>query len=260
MRLFFISLLIALAVLYPEIAELQNWELPGWTMTVLRAPHAGLGYMTVFFHELGHTAAMYSFGIPAVPVFNFADGGGFAKPLMDRTWLLQGAVYIGVLYLCWQLFLEYRFPVIVLVLALTGAHLYFSFNDRHEWVINFMGNGGAVLVGCYCIWRAACGQTYSEHSPVAEKYINMIFGQFAVLQGALLSWSLYANDLAREIYNAGIGGHIANDFTVIADRLDTRLENVALFFGGYIAVCAVVTAVAVFVYRNSHPPDINVKT
>lgn len=260
MRLFFISLIIALAVLSPEIAELQNWDMPGWALTVLRAPHAGLGYMTVFFHELGHTVAMYSFGIPAVPVFNFADGGGFAKPLMDRTWILQGAVYIGVLYFCWQLFLEYRFSWIVLVAALVAAHLYFSFNDRHEWVINFMGNGGAVLVGCYCIWRAACGQTYSEHSPVAEKYINMIFGLYAVANGALLSYSLYANDLAREIYNAGIGGHIANDFTVIADRLDTRIENVALFFGGYIALCILATAAAIVIYRRDHAADIQLKT
>ncbi len=260
MRLFFISLLIALAVLYPEIAELQNWELPDWAGMILRAPHAGLGYMTVFFHELGHTAAMFSFGIPAVPVFNFTDGGGFAKPLMDRTWLLQGAVYIGILYLCWRLFMEYHFAAIALIVALVAAHLYFSFGDRHEWVINFMGNGGALLVGCYCIWRAACGQTYSDHSPVAEKYINMIFGLFAVLKAALLSFSLYTNDLAREIYNDGIGGHIANDFTVIADRLDTRIENVALFFGGYTALCVIITAVSIAVFRQRHPVDIHVKT
>ncbi len=253
MRLFFISLLIALAVLSPEIAELQNWDMPGWALMVLRAPHAGLGYMTVFFHELGHTVAMFSFGIPAIPVFNFNDGGGFAQPLMERTWLLQGAVYLGVLYLCWLLFQEYRFPAIMLVLALTGAHLYFSFHDRHEWVINFMGNGGAVLVGCYCIWRAACGQTYSEHSPVAEKYINMIFGLFAVAKGSLLAFSLYTNDLAREIYNDGIGGHIANDFTVIADRMDTRIENVALFFGAYTAACVMLTAITIVVYRHRHP-------
>ncbi|MDF3023812.1 MAG: hypothetical protein K0R10_1173, partial [Alphaproteobacteria bacterium] len=37
MRLFFISLLIALAVLSPEIAELQNWDMPGWALMVLRA-------------------------------------------------------------------------------------------------------------------------------------------------------------------------------------------------------------------------------
>jgi hypothetical protein len=260
MRLFFISLLIALAVLSPEIAELQNWDMPGWALMVLRAPHAGLGYMTVFFHELGHTAAMFSFGIPAIPVFNFTDGGGFAQPLMNRTWILQGAVYIGLLYLCWRLFMEYHFAAIGLVIAFMAGHLYFSFGDRHEWAINFMGNGGAVLVGCYCIWRAACGQTYSDHSPVAEKYINMIFGLFAVAKGALLSFSLYTNDLAREIYNDGIGGHIANDFTVIADRLDTRIENVALFFGGYIAFCVAITAVATFMYRRHHVVDIHVKT
>src|SRR4051812_32213722 len=96
MRLFIISLIVALLCMLPEYAELRNWILPSWVHSWLLLPSVCLGYLEVFFHELGHTAAFWSYGQIAVPAFNFEDGGGVSVPVMDRSYILQGLVYITI--------------------------------------------------------------------------------------------------------------------------------------------------------------------
>lgn len=245
MRLFFISLVIALACLYPEIRELMDWEKHA-ALSWLGIPYVGLSYMVVFFHELGHTVFMWSFGQAAVPMFNFEDGGGFAHPLMDRSILLQGIIYMTALLSAMWLFKNEMYIECGVFAVLLAVHFFFSFGERYNLVIGYMGNGGAVVMGCYCVLRARLNWTYSDHSPHAERYTNMIFGLFAVLQQVVLCTSLIYHPIARDIYEQGIGGHIANDYTVIAQQLGTRLKNVAWFSLGFTACCTLATLAACF--------------
>jgi hypothetical protein len=252
MRLFVISLAIAAACLLPDVAEVQDWALPGWVHTIVLLPRAGLGYMNVFFHELGHTVTSWSYGQVAVPAFNFADGGGVAMPLFDRSLILQGIVYIIVAFFAyWHLFLHWRYWEMGALAAALLVHLAFSGGDYYRVPIGYMGNGGSVLLGCYCIYRAALNRTYSEHSPTAERYLNMIFGLFAIGYGFVLAWQLIWSDLARAVYDQGIGGHITNDFTAIADRLNTTLRHVAGFHLLFVAAALAVTFVLIWLARRT---------
>jgi hypothetical protein len=246
MRLFLASFAIAALCLYPQIAEVQDWQVPGGLKTLLFVPAAGLSYLEVFFHELGHTAAFWSYAQPAVPAFNFADGGGVAQPFMNRSLILQWIIYAGAGAAGFWLFRHGIYNVLAGFAALVLLHAAFAFGENYLLVVNYMGHGGSALVGCFCIWRAALNKTYSEHSPTAERYINMIFGLYVVMSNLFLSWKIIASDIARDIYLEGIGGHLANDFTVIADQLMVSVERVAAFSCLFVTGCLLVTAVVTF--------------
>jgi len=258
MRLFFISLAIALFCLTPEIAKLLDWERAGW-LRVVNVPYTGLYYMMVVFHEVGHTVTFWLFGVPAVPAFNFADGGGVAVPLMGRTLVLQAAVYAGFCYVAFILFRHEAWGLLGLLAAFTVIHIFFAFGEKYTLAMNYMGAGGAIIMGCYCMFRALANWTYSTHSPLLERYINMVFGIFAVAQNITMDLGLIFNEFARAIYQQGIGGHLANDFTVIADRLDTKVQNVAWFSLGFAALCLSVTGFLYFLHWREHGYDERVK-
>ena len=240
MRLFFISLIIALICMLPEYAEIQNWALPGWINSWLLIPSTCLGYMEVFFHELGHTAAFWSYGQIAVPAFNFQDGGGVSVPLLERSLFLQGIVYVlmtGAGVFLWRS-------------GFYRLHLYSAFHDRYHIVVAYMGHGGSVVIGCFCIIRAGLNLTYSKYAPAVERYLNMIFGLFVVLHNVLMSWNLLTNDLSRNVYEQGIGGHLTNDFSVISDHLNQSLQHVAAFSLLFIAACIISTVIILFCCRE----------
>ena len=248
MRLFFISLAIAVIALLPEAAELRGWDIPDVVRTIARIPAAGLGYMTVFFHEIGHTVTLWSYGQGAVPVFNFSDGGGFAQPFMDRSLILQGIIYTAWVVVIGWLFRDGEIRVAALLLALLALHACFTTGDHYMLPVNYFGNGGAMLVGCFCIWRAALNKTVVEENAAVERYMHMIFGLYAVCnEGLGLGIELLTNFAARAQYDAGIGDrHIANDFTVLADRLGTNIQHIAGFHLAF--TLASITVMLVLIY------------
>lgn len=232
MRLFLISLFIVVLCILPDVAEVKNWNLPGFLNTLIFIPRAGLGYMMVFFHELGHTVTSWSYGEIAVPAFNFRDGGGVSMPIFPRSWFLQAPVYAGAAFLCWVLWSDGYYGLLFSFLALLAVHAGFAFGEHYLLPVNYMGNGGAVLIGCFCIYRAALNKVVTGAGNFLERYMHMIFGLFSVLGkgGLVLAWQLMVSDIARSAYNEGIGEtHMANDFTVIADRLGCKLEYVGAF-------------------------------
>jgi hypothetical protein len=264
MRLFLISLAIAIFALLPEAAAVRDWDLPDIIRTIARVPAAGLSYMTVFFHELGHTVTNISYGQLAVPMFNFTDGGGFAQPIGSRSMILQGLVYIA-----WVLviLLAFRDGSLRLALALVcglAVHACFAFGElkltgtpRYELPVNYFGNGGAVVMGCFCIWRSALNKTMVEKNADVERYMHMIFGLFAVLnEGLGLGFELMTDPIARDAYNEGIGSsHIANDFTVIADRLNITVGRVGAFHFMMTLVALAVTGVLIWIGWQEQKAD-----
>ena len=247
MRLFFISLAIALLAMLPEAAGIREWDVPGFLTTIARVPSACFGYMGVFFHELGHTVTFWSYGQAAVPMFNFSDGGGFAQPVGPRTYILLGIIYIG-----WGAFIYWLFSngaprLAVLMLALLALHACFAVGDRYMLPVNYFGNGGAVLVGCFCIWRAALNKTVVEQNADVERYVHMIFGLYVVLeQGLGLGFELMTDPIGRAAYAEGIGSsHIANDFTALADRLDTHIQRIGAFHFAFTLFALAITGVLV---------------
>jgi hypothetical protein len=255
MRLFFISLAIAIFALLPEAAAVRDWDLPDIVRTIARVPAAGLTYMTVFFHELGHTVTNISYGQLAVPMFNFSDGGGFAQPIGSRSIILQGIIYIAWVSVIFWAFRDGALRIALALVSGLVVHAAFAFGNQHlsgtprwELPVNYFGNGGAMLVGCFCIWRAALNKTVVEQNADVERYMHMIFGLFAVMnEGLGLGFELMTDPIAREAYNEGIGSsHIANDFTVIADRLDIGINKVGAFHFAMTLVALAVTGILIW--------------
>lgn len=237
LRLVIISFLIACLAALPDVAEVKNWDMPPALHTMTYLPHACLGYLEVFFHEMGHTVAFFFFGQPAVPFFNFNDGGGLTTPVMDRSIILQLAVYAGLAYGAYLLYDAAEYFLLGAGLAVTLVLTCFALGSHHYLLVtSFMGHGGSTLVGCYCLYRALLGRG-EEMRGVVERYTQMSFGIFVPMHNMVLSWSLMTSDIARDVYNQGIGGHIANDYAVIAGKLGTSLQHVAAFGMAYTVLC-----------------------
>jgi hypothetical protein len=259
LRVFAVSLLIAMLAVSPDIAEVKNWDMPGWLHKIVFLPHVCLGYMEVFFHELGHTATFWLYGQPAVPQFNFADGGGFSRPLMARSLPVQAGVYAALAYAAFRFFSNGEYLLLAALCLAMPVQIGFAFGQHYMLPVNFMGHGGSVLVGCFCLYRAAVNRA-PEMRAAGERYAHMAFGLFTLLHNMVMSWSLMTSDIARDVYNQGIGGHIANDYTVIADRLDTDLQHVACFGMAYTLLCLAVTAwLAWAALQNEAPVEAEMK-
>jgi hypothetical protein len=220
-------------------------------------PASGLGYLEVFFHELGHCVAGWSFGIVTVPSFNFADGGGLASQITPRIMFLQVAVYLGVLWVGWMMWSDEQYDLLACLGAALVVHLFFAFSyERLQMFITYMGHGGSVLVGCFCLLRAALNKTVSDEAPELERYINMTFGFFVVMSNVVLPWKIITDPLSRASYEEGIGGHITNDLVVIADLANTTLKHVCVFSLCFVVVCLIVSAILYAILRERLEGDV----
>ncbi|MDE1151341.1 MAG: hypothetical protein PW788_02295 [Micavibrio sp.] len=229
MRLYLISLVIAIICLLPEWAAMRDWE-PNTALSLLNIPATGLGYMGVFFHELGHTIANWLFGYPALPTFDFQYGGGFTHsgprmmPLLIVVYIAfaGAAIYVARHEVWW---------LAGAIVALALAHAAVAFNDTHQAVILYMGHGAEILIAGFCIIRAGIGATVggTQKGGGAERYLNMIFGLFTMGRMLMLSTGLLTNDIFRAAYAGQKGGHMLGDFDRLADMYDTSINTVATF-------------------------------
>ncbi len=60
-----------------------------------------LSPLTTMVHEIGHTAVLWLFGYPAIPAFDFANGGGVTMSDLERSTSVVAAWGIGLLAMLW---------------------------------------------------------------------------------------------------------------------------------------------------------------
>ncbi len=219
MRLYLVSLAIAIACLLPEVAAMRDWE-PNFIFSILNIPATGLGYMSVFFHEIGHAVAWWIFGSPALPTFDFQYGGGMTYPIGHFTTLLV-VVYAGFAAAIGWAGYNQMWGLLGALVVLLGCHIALNMTAGHEVFAGAMGHGGEVLVAAFCIIRAGTGET---EGGVAERYLSMIFGLFAMLKNMLMPFALVTNEIYREVYAQQKGGHMLGDYDAVADQLDISLK------------------------------------
>lgn len=231
-----VSFLIAALLLLPGIADKMDWQLPLLWLPAI--PATGLDYIGTIFHETGHTVFLWLFGYPAVPTFDFTYGGGFTYAFTRSTPMLWAVYFLSVAGVVQLIRLQYPVLAGIAVVA-TLLHLAVAFNDVHEAVWLFMGQGTEMAVGAYCILRGVIG--HDEYG-AAERWLNMIFGMFITGKNAILCWGLITDDVQRYAYEAQKGGHGLGDFSRIAEMFSVRIEIVAsagLVFGLALAGAAV---------------------
>lgn len=228
MRLILTSLAICAICLLPALGPLMQLEVP--YLSILRIPATFLDYIAVVAHELGHVVLRLSYGYPALPALAFRDGGGVVYPFDRNIWLLFAFYGVATAGFCWGMARRVWWFA-GLVSILTGLHLVFAFNYRHEALCNFMGLGAEVFVAAACIIRSARAEKMSGWH---DQYFNMVFGMYVMGRGIILTLSAFHTGAAE----AGKGNHFLRDAEQIAAVAGVSMPQVALFALGFTVISA----------------------
>jgi hypothetical protein len=250
MRLFLISLLLAFVFCLPQLAEQMDFSLPA--RGLLAIPATGLSYMLVFFHEIGHTVCAWLFGMPAFPQFDFTHGGGLSR-YYDRSYILLAVIWLLMAALAVRLYRAWHYRWLIVLGIGFALHLLLTFTRLHSVFISFMGHGTEVLVGAFCMLRAFWNTTEKSHG-AAERWLNMVFGIFALLSNMILTAGLVLSDISRAAYAMQKGGHLLGDLDSIARAVHVPVQAVA----GFLFLVALgVLAAAVYLGRlyTPHPAE-----
>ncbi len=221
-----LSAVLAAVFLYPGAAYMLGMTPHvGW---YIYAPAMGLDYLSVFFHEIGHAVAGLLFGAPGMPTFDFEYGGGFTFG-GHREWLTQAIVWAvlvtGIVWLYRQdgvLQAKLASAILLLLLPL-------SFNDGWQDFVTAMGHGTEILIGCFCLFRGLTNSVESgDHSSrLVERYLNLIFGFFALGRNATRFSALAFIEEQQAVYDMQKGGHALGDLRRLSDSFDMTLSDVA---------------------------------
>lgn len=196
----------------------------------------GLSYVGVFFHELGHTLFYWLYGYVAVPTFDFVSGGGMTYQFGERSWLLQGAVWLalaGVTALAWR-----RARILVLPLGMFAAFIIAtSLMDVHQDVIVFMGHGIEAALAAFLLCR---GYYNIWLSRPAERWINVFIGAYLMGSVITLVWALMFNPSFAADYEMQKGDHRLGDFDRLVDDAGTSMLTIGWLFIAYAIACIAV--------------------
>ncbi len=184
-----------------------------------------LNAFLTFVHELGHAAAFWVFGYPAVPSFDFIFGGGITLAL-NQVPILAIAVY-GLLGYVAFLYRRNRNTLIVLC-SIAFVHLLCLFSPWHEAIIIAMGHIAELLTIFICGYFAL-GKYFCYVG--GEQTIYAMLAGFSFLETCSFFGRLIFSDSFRIIYRAGKGGLLDNDLVRLANNhLPFGLEGISLMF------------------------------
>lgn len=178
----------------------------------LKIPVIGLSYLKIFFHELGHTVANWSFGQPALPTFDFNHGGGMTYSI-GRFWPLQIFVWlIGAGSVGW-LWRRGENKLAMVTGVILGLHIVAGVTSFYLAVISVMGHVGEMIVACFCLWRVSVRMV----DRASERVLNMLLGYFILADGVAMFAALAFSDMARVVYQGLKGGEILGDIDQVSN-------------------------------------------
>jgi hypothetical protein len=193
-------------------------------------------------HELGHTCLSWLFGYPAIPAFDFMNGGGVTLHSTDRVALIVCLVYAAFGYLFyryWNNYLTAR-----LLLATSLSYTLCAFTPIHEMLTVAMGHGFELIFAGLFLYRAASG--VGCHYSI-ERPLYAMLSCYLVAYDLRFTMGLLFDADARDLYLQGKGGVLDNDLVRLAhDYLPLNLSGVAILLW----VCTLLTpAIALLLYR-----------
>lgn len=216
----------------------------GLAVVVLAVPFLrfSLSYIGVLVHELGHSAASWLFGYPALPALDFSYGGGMSLTFGRRPVLVVGFVVVLVLLLGWA----WRHPRWRwIAAAVVGLWILASLTAIHEVVVLAMGHGAELLFVALCLHRAITGDAVQR--PV-ERPLYAMVGWFLVLEGVWFAWGLLTDPGKRQLYEDAKGGGHWMDFSRLAeDYFGVDLSWMAFLF---LAACVATPVTVLAVHGN----------
>ncbi len=230
------GLIIAIPANIPLYAWIFNeqWELAsgfplGWVSS-------GLVYMSVFFHEIGHTIFAWFYGYPAIPTFDFQHGGGMAWLLSGQQIPILVIIWIAMIYGLWA-FREYiLLQAIIILLALLNITL--AFNNYHTSIMNFMGPAFECLIAAFFLYRALF-----DLAPRGdfERFLNSFFGFAMILQVFVNSYGLLKSDAYRLVYYEQKGSHVFGDFDKVANQIPfLNFDDIVIAWASVNTACLII--------------------
>jgi hypothetical protein len=234
---------------------------PPWTMVGIALAVAALAHalpvtrfllspLVTLLHELGHAAAAWLLGCPAIPAFDFVYGGGVTY---HKNFQLPLALLIagGMAWLGWTFRRNPR--TLGLIVGLAALWVFVLSSDwRREIVISSMGHGGELILGGVLLYMALSGRGW--RMPEVERPLGAFAAFFVLLQTVTFAWKLRSDAGFLSWYREGKGGALMNDLEVIA--LDIKIwtgaeVDIVQVAGWLLAVSLVpaLLAVTAWVYR-----------
>lgn len=228
-----IAALLAFLFVLPSVAT-------SWPLGILSQ---GIGYMGVFFHEIGHTIFAWVYGIPSFPIFDFKYGGGYSVQVAERSWPAQITIWVLSAYGLYY-FKERLHPI-----AFYGLIIFFivfgliGLTDNFEDVILFMGHGTVAIIGGFLLARGIYGVLLTRP---AERWLNVFVGAFFIFDQLKMCNALLHEVAYQMEYEAQKGGHGFGDLTRIAgNHYDWTQDGVATFLMIFTIAIAVAIPVGI---------------
>lgn len=200
------------------------------------------GYLGILAHELGHAAAAWAFGYPAIPAFDFLYGGGLTTHF-GRSWILQGAIVAVLFALLWSRRGQ-RGTLRVLV-PLVGTYLVAAFTPLHEVLATAAGHAAELVLAGVFLYRAMRGSPLTHR---VERPLYATMGFFLIFGAFSLAGRLCASASFRRLYAQGKGGCLRHDFQILADDyLGVGVRTVGALF---LLCCALTLLLSWLAYRH----------
>ncbi|MGB2924231.1 MAG: hypothetical protein WBB82_02925 [Limnothrix sp.] len=187
--------------------------------------HGILNVFLTLVHELGHAAASWIFGFPAVPSFDFRFGGGITLSL-PRFEILVILVYAGLVSAAF--FYRRNRPTLIWLGSFAAIHFLLLLSGWDRLAIAAMGHIAEVGVIFICGYFAL-GKYFCYYG--GEQTLYAMLASFSFLNNIQFFSGLVFNSSMRVAYRAGKGGLLDNDLVVLSNQfLPFSLEAIAFIF------------------------------
>jgi hypothetical protein len=188
-------------------------------------------------HELGHTTAYWTFGYPAIPAFDFGEGGGVTLG-QEREPFIVYAYATGLAGLCWH---QREHLMRVIGLVCLGLVYFAMYGGRGEDILMSLGgHGGEVVFGGLFLYRALTGWGCKIE---VERPLYALLGFVVLFASMRLGVSLLTFTTEKHFYLQGKRG-IDNDLVTGGQLLGWTLESTArgLVLATVLAIAAAIGA------------------
>lgn len=197
-------------------------------------------FLASLVHEMGHAAAAWSCGMPAVPAISL-DGHAAAVHSGQLWFVALGVMALGLFGLTRILAGRTLWIVAALLVPLYGV---LAFSGLRELYHLLAGHCAELVFAGFCLVKALEGGF--THSRL-ERALHSTLGWFLVGRNAWLTFGLATSRSARALYHSNGSFGMTNDYVRVADDvLGWQLQSVAL---AMLFAALLVPACAILVWR-----------
>jgi hypothetical protein len=177
-----------------------------------------IGTLQTLVHEIGHAVASWFFARPAVPAFDFSQGGGFTI-IRDRATLMLLLLVVAWAWLGWMV--RGSKKLLIAVGAGTVAWMACLLIGLDRPIISLMGHGGVYAFAAIFLVRALTG--FGVVYPGEDKLYGVIAWALWWKEVAF-SFSTLTDNAILNMYLRGKRG-VDNDLVTVAQSLGCSLAT-----------------------------------